>query len=552
MQCPEGSLLSPDATISQHRQSSCTPPPGTRHREDLSSNLPQMHQTLGPTRITPQLEAIIQRAHEARDICAATGRVSHAEAQMNSKVWQAAHAQQTRAWADDAFSAFRNAAAKAKSPLAAQPPQGKQPVFNHEYTPLLEKYFEYNAYPSAIDRSVLAKKSMMTPRQIEVWFQNHRSRARKDGRPLRKLTENPLPVEISLKSLERKMPFFTIPEHERKSTAKRQSRKYVSSDAENLPSITPPWCHPTPAGFLSPVSPPHAFPALYPPRCDYDPFPTKGGAYKFPPPVWSRKPFNTQPTNAHRAAKIGIDMNDFIAEFETKLHLRVPTSKKRGSEPCESWCASRATRLPRAPLPALVRSSASQSSSPPFACAILEPSRPSSDTLGCRKVAHLPKRTPKSKSIAHRHGSPTISRTSPAASRSSSIASRSTSFGSEISTDRRPSSSSSSSSARSSSPTTPEQSHVLLLDDADSRSVSVSGAYLDTTDNPFRRSGQSPSPEAAMRYSFSVATQAKNPLTFGLEVPFARRLESRIRCFDPPHRSRAQPLAFMNHRPLPP
>jgi hypothetical protein len=38
-----------------------------------------------------------------------------------------------------------------------------------EFVPFLEKYFEYNAYPSAPDRIALARKSMMTPRQIEVW-----------------------------------------------------------------------------------------------------------------------------------------------------------------------------------------------------------------------------------------------------------------------------------------------------------------------------------------------------------------------------------------------
>jgi len=40
---------------------------------------------------------------------------------------------------------------------------------NQEYVPFLEKYFEHNAYPSATDRAVLARKSMMTARQIEVW-----------------------------------------------------------------------------------------------------------------------------------------------------------------------------------------------------------------------------------------------------------------------------------------------------------------------------------------------------------------------------------------------
>ena len=40
---------------------------------------------------------------------------------------------------------------------------------SQEYTPLLEEYFEHNAYPCASDRLSLAKKTMMTPRQIEVW-----------------------------------------------------------------------------------------------------------------------------------------------------------------------------------------------------------------------------------------------------------------------------------------------------------------------------------------------------------------------------------------------
>jgi hypothetical protein len=64
--------------------------------------------------------------------------------------------------------------------------QSKKPIFNavshspnaspvaalnhtQEYTPVLEQYFEYNAYPSARDRELLARKSSMTARQIEVW-----------------------------------------------------------------------------------------------------------------------------------------------------------------------------------------------------------------------------------------------------------------------------------------------------------------------------------------------------------------------------------------------
>ncbi|KAJ8702264.1 hypothetical protein PTI98_000999 [Pleurotus ostreatus] len=79
--------------------------------------------------------------------------------------------------------------------------RSKKPSFNHDYVPVLEKYFEYNAYPSAADRALIARKSMMTERQIEVWFQNHRNRSRKDGKPLARLRASDFPLDISFDSL---------------------------------------------------------------------------------------------------------------------------------------------------------------------------------------------------------------------------------------------------------------------------------------------------------------------------------------------------------------
>lgn len=95
------------------------------------------------------------------------------------QMWSTAHSKQTAVWAESAFSRAREFTENAPSRII------KKSTFNHvrnpvhtynlidlctqEYTPLLEKYFEYNAYPSAPDRAVLARKSMMTPRQIEVW-----------------------------------------------------------------------------------------------------------------------------------------------------------------------------------------------------------------------------------------------------------------------------------------------------------------------------------------------------------------------------------------------
>ncbi|KAL1722153.1 mating-type protein A-alpha Y4 [Schizophyllum commune] len=49
--------------------------------------------------------------------------------------------------------------------------------FHSEYTPLLEFYFHFNAYPTYADRRILAEKTGMLTRQITVWFQNHRRRS---------------------------------------------------------------------------------------------------------------------------------------------------------------------------------------------------------------------------------------------------------------------------------------------------------------------------------------------------------------------------------------
>nr|AAS46736.1 HD2 homeodomain mating-type protein [Pleurotus djamor] len=91
--------------------------------------------------------------------------------------------------------------------------------FNADFVPFLEKYFEFNAYPSAADRSLMARKSMMTPRQIEVWFQNHRNRARKEGKclPRLRLAEE-LPKDLCLETLEERMSGYIASETDKFSS----------------------------------------------------------------------------------------------------------------------------------------------------------------------------------------------------------------------------------------------------------------------------------------------------------------------------------------------
>ncbi|KAF8078875.1 hypothetical protein FPV67DRAFT_1466731 [Lyophyllum atratum] len=528
MHHPESPLRKLLVHVKQHIQQSCIAVPATHLEscEEGSSDSTLLPPITTATSIASQLEAIglspviarlasdkyLKAAHDLRDICQTSlrnafrkasmkGSVTQEETQTMIQVWNAAYTQHTSAWVEEAFANARDAVAKAESTAAERLQKDKKPVFNHEYTPVLEKYFEYNAYPSAPDRAVLARKSMMTPRQIEVWFQNHRNRARKDGKPLRRLTEDPLPLEISLKSLERKMPLFTVPEHERKLATKSEPPRGDSSDDEDLPTMPIPARDLVAANPLNPPRPRHAFPTPYPPRCDYDPFPTKIGTHKFCAPVWDRKPSSTRPT-----LKAPIDLEDFIEVFQTKLHLRVPVSHKRRPGVSQSWCAARVTIPPPSPHPALVRlpillplkrssplATVRAPSSPLHPLQSFSPfSSPTTSMLpkqsnnipARRKVASLPRRTPKNTSIAHR-GSSAVSEASPAPLQSSLPASRSPSFGSDIASDLRTPSSSSCSSSSSSPLTTPEQSYTTLPGDLRSPVVSVSGLDCENTDHLF-------------------------------------------------------------------
>ncbi|KNZ76984.1 Mating-type protein A-alpha Y1 [Termitomyces sp. J132] len=189
-----------------------------------------------------QLASAGKAAIELRNACISTGRVDLKESQRITETWDAIHEEQTRAWAEDALSRARAAVGLRTFVSDSQFDKAQRPVFNHEYTPLLKKYFQYNAYPSAPDKAILARKCMMTPRQIEVWFQNHRNRAKKDNRPLRRLSKESLPATLSLESLEDSMPFFTVSKHERMAPkdADFTSDDYLNQEkVVEMPSTTP-------------------------------------------------------------------------------------------------------------------------------------------------------------------------------------------------------------------------------------------------------------------------------------------------------------------------
>ncbi|KAG6910543.1 hypothetical protein DXG01_009962 [Tephrocybe rancida] len=502
---------------------------------------------LPPTTAWQISDAYLKSTNHLWDICQSSlrnaytkassqGHVSYEEALAMTSAWAAAYAQQTGIWSETALSRARGTVAKAKAAAStASPTKERKPGFNHEYTPLLEKYFQYNAYPSGPDRAVLARKSMMTPRQIEVWFQNHRNRAKKEGKVLRKLTEEPLPSELSLISLEREMPFFTIPASERKVNKKPDfSMNDLSEEMQTAATAAPSTSASADSNVIvnpiDPPPPPQAFPAVYVPR-DVDAFSANLETFQFPPPLWYRKPAS-QP----RSSPTRVDMNELIIDFNQKLHLRAPEPKLRGSPTSQPWCAGRYIPLCRAPHPALIRSSGAPTTCPftkPFSSvpatmslqhAFRSPNPSSSaaipiqlsdGTPARRKTACLPKRIPKHKSAAHRRGSPAISEGSPEPSRlSSSTSSRVPSFESDASS-RRPSSSSSSSS--SSSPTTPVSLASALPEYNHSPRISVSGVDFEDADDV--SSDTSTILSMGAPFVISAATQTKHRFAFGIDTP---------------------------------
>ncbi|KAG6817984.1 hypothetical protein H0H87_012452 [Tephrocybe sp. NHM501043] len=72
-------------------------------------------------------------AHQLRDVCASQVAINAEEAKAIDDAWSAAHAQQTRAWAEDALYRARNAIKETRH-LNEQYVKGKKQVFNHRNT----------------------------------------------------------------------------------------------------------------------------------------------------------------------------------------------------------------------------------------------------------------------------------------------------------------------------------------------------------------------------------------------------------------------------------
>ncbi|KAF4573176.1 Caudal homeobox family protein [Pleurotus pulmonarius] len=284
-----------------------------------------------------------------------------------------------------------------------------KPSFNHDYVPVLEKYFEYNAYPSAADRVLMARKSMMTERQIEVWFQNHRNRARKDGKPLPRLrASEPLPSDVSFDSLDATMADLIRPETERLKM-EQQDNEGDDGDGVELLALSPQGASSSRSGSvdselgpaaptasprqqqqvpnpLDPLTPPFAYPAPYVPQLHTFLSPkSRPTAFPFPKPTWVRQPSVTRLSPTIRVSRRDVDI---FADLFARLNVR-EGAQKQGQRRIAPLPQSRSSPVPQ-----------QRYASPAATCAIT--------TILCpgRHPAFIPSVTPRATRRARKSPSP--------------------------------------------------------------------------------------------------------------------------------------------------
>ncbi|KAI0687917.1 hypothetical protein BC835DRAFT_1419572 [Cytidiella melzeri] len=215
--------------------------------------------------------------------------------------------------------------------------------FKQDATPILERAFSSNPYPTRSEKLTIAGCTGMEYNQVHVWFQNRRNRMKREGKEIRKLA--------------------FVSENDRCSYS-----PFESSEPEPVVfSPSPPrTCSPTPKEEhaepslhthcpFQTDSPPHAYPAVYDPYYEPRPFPILHGPYTFDTP-WPRHCATTRCMDTQTA----IDMDE-LSESLSRLNLAdketISASKtQRRPRLCDrsAPCFPSLVQPPAAPLPALV------------------------------------------------------------------------------------------------------------------------------------------------------------------------------------------------------
>ncbi|KAF5372477.1 hypothetical protein D9758_005170 [Tetrapyrgos nigripes] len=241
-------------------------------------------------------------------------------------------------------------------------------TFNNDFTPFLEQYFDYDSYPPAQIREIMAQKSGMTARQIEVWFQNHRRVAKRSGRPvtLRNASSDQVlgfifvdeartrkSSEQKMKEIEQDLREKTTPEDLKHKSlgAPRYTRSLFAHDVLN-PLTTAPY----------------TFPAVFRPPPDFQQFQHResDSRPRFPPPKWMRRiSTGTSEEQLRKEAEAeawGHDGTTFSETQEVEMPARfglmslrnAEADKKKGPLTPPAATSAFYLPLPSAPHPALL------------------------------------------------------------------------------------------------------------------------------------------------------------------------------------------------------
>lgn len=216
--------------------------------------------------------------------------------------------------------------------------EGKSKPFNYGYVPLLEHFFDENPFPSHADKTFLARKSDMTYKQIHVWFQNRRSRTKREGKTCRKnclVRGTPLPMDRLCARMKR----YTSEGGQTSPTARARTASLAYANVTSRAN--------TRDKLLGGLPPPHAFPTPYPPSRSYDPFPTRSRT--FSSHHWFRSPSTTT-----RATTIDVDtLVDLFSQLNIKDGRGGPVQTSGSLDHFSGRLAFTTRPLP-APLPSLI------------------------------------------------------------------------------------------------------------------------------------------------------------------------------------------------------
>ncbi|KAF7307082.1 HD2 homeodomain mating-type protein [Mycena indigotica] len=241
----------------------------------------------------------------------------------------------------------------------------KKDDFNYDFLPVLIATYSRNPKPSRADQLVLAKKSGMSRRQIEVWFQNHRAREKK-----RAVSRGSAGIddEDAIRRMEAQLPsVFLVPPHLRQDTSPGGYDPVIPFFGDGFGAGVVPsddddddeeWDEPptSDAEDDAEMTPPLDLMRVLP---DAAPIPSfvelcrtaSTSTFSFPAPCWRRTPSSSSNP---------VTPIDFpaIAEAFAGLHIRGPAPPARSSPPPPAArhahpqrCAPASAQWPHRPVP---------------------------------------------------------------------------------------------------------------------------------------------------------------------------------------------------------